>query len=123
MKLPATDISAAEIEEAIERLRDQSADFADVPERGLEMGDFAMIDFEGAIEGKPIYEIAPDASNNLHGGKKFWLHWPAKFSAEVLRTDRREKSERRARRAREFSRRFPGEGTGGKKAGLRGHAE
>ena len=40
---------------------------------GLEMGDFAVIDFEGSSNGKPISEIAPQASKNLHGGKKFWL--------------------------------------------------
>ena len=32
-----------------------------------------MIDFEGTIEGQPISEIAPEASKNLQGGKKFWL--------------------------------------------------
>jgi trigger factor len=37
------------------------------------MDDFAVIDFEGTIEGRPISEIAPEASKNLHGGKKFWL--------------------------------------------------
>src|SRR5438093_4539249 len=38
------------------------------------MGDFAWLDFEGSIENKPISEIAPQASKNLQGGKKFWLH-------------------------------------------------
>src|SRR5262249_43515040 len=38
------------------------------------MGVFAVLDFEGSIESKPINEIAPQASKNLHGGKKFWLH-------------------------------------------------
>src|SRR5947207_15991176 len=38
------------------------------------MVDFAVIDFEGAIEGRPIREIVPNASKNVHGGKKFWLH-------------------------------------------------
>jgi trigger factor len=33
-----------------------------------------VIDFDGALAGKPIREIAPSASKNLHGGKKFWLH-------------------------------------------------
>jgi len=73
VQLPETKISESEIDAALERLRDQSADFVDVPERGLEIGDFAVIDFEGSIEGKPISEIAPQASKNLHGGKKFWL--------------------------------------------------
>jgi trigger factor len=73
MQLPETNVSELEIDAALERLRDQSADFADVPERGLEMGDFAVIDFEGSSDGKPISEIAPQASKNLYGGKKFWL--------------------------------------------------
>src|SRR3954467_13820823 len=74
VQLPETKVSDEEVEAAIERLRDQSADFVDVPERALEMGDFAVLDFDGSIESKPISEIAPQASKNLHGGKKFWLH-------------------------------------------------
>jgi len=69
-----TNVSDAEVDTALERLRDQSADFVDAPERGLQMGDFAVIDFEGSIDGKPVSEIASQASKNLHGGKKFWLH-------------------------------------------------
>ncbi|MEP6586190.1 MAG: trigger factor [Candidatus Udaeobacter sp.] len=74
VQLPDTKVSEAEVEAAIERLRDQSADFVDVPERALQMGDFAVLDFEGSMENKPISEIAPQASKNLQGGKKFWLH-------------------------------------------------
>ena len=74
VQLPDTKVSEAEVEAALERLRDQSADFVDVPERVLQMGDFAVLDFEGSIENKPIGEIAPQASKNLRGGKKFWLH-------------------------------------------------
>ncbi len=74
VQLPDTRVSEAEVDAALERLREQSADFADVPERGLQMEDFAVLDFEGVIEGRPISEIAPNASKNLHGGKKFWLH-------------------------------------------------
>jgi trigger factor len=74
VQLPATKVSEPEVEAALERLRDQAADFVDVPERGLQMGDFAVLDFEGSIENKPISEIAPQASKNLQGGKKFWLH-------------------------------------------------
>jgi trigger factor len=73
VQLPETKVSESEIDAAIERLRDQSADFVDVPERGVEMEDFAVIDFEGSSDGKLISEIVPQASKNLHGGKKFWL--------------------------------------------------
>src|SRR3982074_2152540 len=73
VQLPDTKVSEAEVDAALERLRDQSADFVDVAERGLQMEDFAVIDFEGSIDGKPISEIAPNASKSLHGAKKFWL--------------------------------------------------
>src|SRR5438552_2439324 len=74
VQLPETKVTELEIAATLERLRDQAADFVDVLERGLQMEDFAVIDFEGSIEGKPVSEIAPQASKNVHGGKKFWLH-------------------------------------------------
>jgi trigger factor len=77
VQLPDTKVSEAEVDAALERLRDQSADFVDVPGRGLQMGDFAVIDFEGSVDAKPISDIAPQVSKNLQGGKKFWLHLAA----------------------------------------------
>src|SRR4030095_4094399 len=74
VQLPEMTITEAEVETALERWRDQAADFTDVTDRELTMGDFAVIDFTGAIDGVPISEIVPEASKNLHGGKKFWLH-------------------------------------------------
>ena len=73
LQLPDTNVTEAEIDAAVERLREQSADFVDVPERGLEMEDFAVIDFSGTVDGKSIAELAPNTSKNLQGGKKFWL--------------------------------------------------
>ncbi|MDQ6861700.1 MAG: trigger factor [Verrucomicrobiota bacterium] len=76
VELPSAEVKPADIDEAIERLREQAADFADI-DRPLAMGDFAVIDFEGVIDGVAISEVAPNASKNLHGGKKFWLHLAA----------------------------------------------
>src|SRR5688572_22967988 len=45
VQLPETAVTEAEIDAALERLRDQSADFKDVADRELAMGDFAVIDF------------------------------------------------------------------------------
>jgi trigger factor len=73
VQLPDTKVTEAEIEATLERLRDQTADFVDVPDRPAQMEDFAVIDFEGTMDGKPVSEVAPNASKNLHGGKKFWL--------------------------------------------------
>lgn len=77
LQLPDTKVTEAEINAAVERLREQSADFIDVPARGLETEDFAVIDFDGSIDDKPIAELAPNASKNLQGGKKFWLRLAA----------------------------------------------
>src|ERR1051326_3917795 len=73
VQLPDTKVTEEKINATLERLRDQTADFVDVPERAAQMEDFVVIDFEGTMEGKPISEIAPNASKNLHGGKKFWV--------------------------------------------------
>lgn len=74
VQLPSAAVTSEEIEAAMQRLRDQSAEFVDVePVRPLQMEDFAVIDFEGSVEGRLVSEIAPEASKNLHGGHKFWL--------------------------------------------------
>jgi trigger factor len=77
LQLPETKVTEAEIDAAVERLREQSADFVDVGDRGAEMEDFLVIDFTGSVEGKPIAQLAPNASKHLQGGKKFWLRLAA----------------------------------------------
>ena len=77
LRLPDTKVTDAEINAAVERLREQSADFVDVPERGAALEDFVVINFEGTIEGRAIAEIVPGASKNIQGGKKFWLRLAA----------------------------------------------
>src|SRR2546428_1869169 len=95
VELPDTKVTEAEIDATLERLRDQTADFVDVPERAAQMDDFVVIDFEGTVDGKPIGEVAPQASKNLHGGKKFWVHLAAdnflpKFCEQIVGQKREE---------------------------------
>jgi len=73
VELPDAKITQQEIDATLERLRDQTADFVDAPDRPAQMDDFVVVDFEGTVDGKPVSEVAPNASKNLHGGKKFWL--------------------------------------------------
>src|SRR5256714_5276557 len=73
VELPDAKVTEQEIDATIERLRDQTADFVEAPDRAARMEDFVVIDFEGTIDGKPVSEVAPNASKNLHGGKKFWV--------------------------------------------------
>ena len=73
VELPDTKVSEQDIDATLQRLREQTADFVDAPDRPAQMEDFVVIDFEGTVNGKPMSELAPNASKNLHGGKKFWL--------------------------------------------------
>ncbi|HEX4637858.1 MAG TPA: trigger factor [Chthoniobacterales bacterium] len=89
VELPDTKVTEEEIAATLERLREQTADFVDAPDRAAQMEDFAVIDFEGTVEGKPVSEVAPNASKNLQGGKKFWLHLAAdnfmpKFCEQIV---------------------------------------
>ena len=89
VELPDTKVTEAEIDATIERLRDQTADFVDAPDRAAQMEDFVVIDFEGTVDGKPVSEVAPNASKNLHGGKKFWVRLAAdnflpKFCEQIV---------------------------------------
>src|SRR6202162_537410 len=47
VELPSTAVTKEDVDQALERLREQSADFVDVPPRELQMGDFAVVDFDG----------------------------------------------------------------------------
>ena len=117
VELPEVKVEESEIDAAIERLREQSADFVDVTDRGLQMGDFAVVDFEGSIEGKPISEVAPQASKNLHGGKKFWLRLsPDNFLPKFCEQLVEQKREETRAVAVEFPADFPVADLGGKQA-------
>src|SRR5437660_7113946 len=56
VQLPSTEVTKEDVDLALERLREQAADFVDVPERELQMEDVVVIDVEGSIEGKPVSE-------------------------------------------------------------------
>lgn len=67
------EISDADIDESIESLREQAADFNDVPERGAQMDDFVVVDYEGTIDGKPVHDTFPKAGKPLSSNKDFWI--------------------------------------------------
>ncbi len=57
--VPREEVSDAEVDDAIENLRSQAATFEDITGRGLEMEDYAVIDYSGSIDGKPVSEVFP----------------------------------------------------------------
>ena len=66
-------VSEEEVEAFIEAFRDRMASFDDIEGATLEMGLFAVIDYEGAIDGKSVGEAAPMANGQIARGKNFWL--------------------------------------------------
>lgn len=65
-------ITDDDINQVIESLREQQADFVDVTGRPLAMGDFAVISYSGVCDGQPIGALAADAKT-LGEHKDFWL--------------------------------------------------
>ena len=61
-----------DISKTLESLREQQADFVPVEGRALRTGDFAVINYSGVSDGKPIGELAPEAKD-LGENKDFWL--------------------------------------------------
>jgi trigger factor len=72
VKKKETPVADADIEKTLESLRDQQAEFTDVTGRALKTGDFAVLNYTGVAEGKPIAELVPDAKT-LGEHKDFWL--------------------------------------------------
>jgi len=74
VQLRPTEVTEAEIDESVENLREQAADFVDVTEdRGAQMEDFVVVDYAGTIDGKPVHELFPKAGKPLSGNEDFWI--------------------------------------------------
>jgi trigger factor len=73
VKIPPAEVTDAEMDATLERLRSRMADFNNIEGRGIEMEDFAVIDFAGRIEDKPVSEAFPNAPKELGGQENFWI--------------------------------------------------
>lgn len=72
LEIPAEEISDKDVDEGLERLRDQGASFNDITDRALAMDDFAVISYTGTIDGKPADEVVP-AAKILAQNTDFWI--------------------------------------------------
>jgi trigger factor len=73
VKVPPVEITEEELDKALDGLRHRLADFNDIEGRGLEMGDFAVLDFAGRLDGQPLSEVAPEAPKEFTGRENFWF--------------------------------------------------
>ena len=66
-------VEEKQVEEFLDGLRGDLADFKTVEGRAIAMGDFAVLDYEGSIEGKSLAETYPDLQPTYAGRKNFWI--------------------------------------------------
>ncbi len=62
-----------EVDKTMEAVREQHAEFEDVAGRAVEAGDFAVVSFTAACEGRPLLEVAP-AAKALAARENLWVH-------------------------------------------------
>ncbi len=74
VSVPSAEVTDEEIEEALNNLRDQQADFPDVePARPAAMEDFVVVDYDGTVDGEPVDVRFPKAGKPLAHNTDFWI--------------------------------------------------
>ena len=61
------------LEGNINVLLERMAEFTDIKDRALQMGDYAVLDYDAAVEGKPLAEVCPEAPSTMKGGEGLWV--------------------------------------------------
>jgi trigger factor len=54
-------------------LLERMAEFTDIKDRALQMGDYAVLDYDATIEGQPLGEVCPEAPSTMKGGEGLWV--------------------------------------------------
>lgn len=73
VSMKGTEVTDADVDESLENLRDQAADFVDAKAEAAGMGDFIVVDYKGTIDGQPVHELFPKAGHPLSGNEDFWI--------------------------------------------------
>jgi trigger factor len=66
-------IADSDIDDALNGIAEQHADFQTVEGRALEMGDFAVLTYAGSLDGKPLSEAVENCPPLLAGKPNFWI--------------------------------------------------
>ena len=73
VQVPKIEVTEEQLNESLDQIRERFADYNDVEDRGVRMNDFAVINYKGSIEGKPVGEVLPLAPATLAQNTGFWL--------------------------------------------------
>ena len=71
--VPKTDVTDEQLEESLSQIRERFAHYEDVKDRGIQMGDFVVINYKGSVDGKAVGEVLPLAPATLTQNTGFWL--------------------------------------------------
>ena len=71
--VPKTDVNDEQLEESLSQIRERFAHYEDVKDRGIQMGDFVVINYKGSVDGKAVGEVLPLAPATLAQNTGFWL--------------------------------------------------
>ena len=72
LKRQAVEIADKDVDDAIQRVREQASRFEDVEGRAVAEGDLAQVDYRGESDGEPVASFAPDSSG-IGEGEDFWV--------------------------------------------------
>lgn len=73
LKVPPTSVCDHEVDEYLEHLRSQFAEYPEVEARPLAIEDYAVLNYTATCNGKPLAETAPEAGKFFGENKDFWL--------------------------------------------------
>jgi trigger factor len=72
IKKSDTEVTDEDLNRVLDNILDQNADYKNVEGRAVAEKDFAIISYEGTVDGQPISVLVPDLPN-LTKQEKFWL--------------------------------------------------
>ena len=73
IELAKRTIADADVENALQGIAEQHADFQTIEGRALEMGDFAVLTYAATLDGRPLAEAVEDCPPLLAGKPNFWI--------------------------------------------------
>ncbi len=73
LEVPEEVVTESHVEGNIKMLLERLAEFSDIKDRPLQMGDYAVLDYDASVDGRPLGEVCPEAPSTMKGGEGLWL--------------------------------------------------